>query len=202
MTASSNYFTAALGPNFQEGSQNEFVLDDTDGETVKAIVVFCYTGHINLTEENVGNFLAIASSVELGLLEKKCVQFYNDKLSVTNAIATSMIADKYSAAELRQRAFGLICDSFEMVPTTDIQQLDYRLLCELLKRNELKATEALVFERLVEWFQSNEAEHKPHMPALLKLIRLEHIPPQVGLFTLSLGNTILSRQNINFICRF
>lgn len=183
MTATSKYFSAALGPNFEEGRKNEFVLDDTDGETVKVIVDFCYTGHINLSEESAAKFLAIASSIELELLEKKCIRFYNDKLSVTNAVGSLMIADKYNAFDLRQRAFGLICESLEKVPTTDIQQLDYRLLRELLESDKIQATEALVFERLLQWFQNKESEREQYLPGLLKMIRLEYIPPQVRLFT-------------------
>lgn len=60
LTATSKYFSAALGPSFIEDGENEFVLNDADVETVMAIVDFCYTGHIDLSEENVAKFLAVA----------------------------------------------------------------------------------------------------------------------------------------------
>lgn len=174
-TAASKYFSVALGPNFQEGNHNEFVLDDTDGETVKAIVDFCYTGRIDLTDENVTKFLVIASSVEFDLLEEKCCRFYVDKLNVS----TLMVADKYCVADLHQRALDFICGSFERVPTADIQRLDYQLLHKILKCDKIDAREELVFKRLLEWLQNEESERGKHMPELLKLIRLEYIPLKV-----------------------
>lgn len=92
LAAASKYFSVSLGP--QEGRINEFVLDGTDGETVKAIVDYCYTGQVDLTEENVGKLLAIASSVELDCLQADCFQVYAAKLSVTNCVEAFMAADK------------------------------------------------------------------------------------------------------------
>lgn len=152
LTAASKYFLASLGPNFKEGSKTEFDLDDTDGETLKAIVEFCYTGCIELTGENVAKFLAFASSVELDLLEKKCWRFYDEKLTVTSSTDTLIFADKYSDVNLRQKAFDLICESFESVPAEDILRLDHQLLQEILKCDKVQATEECVLKRLLEWF--------------------------------------------------
>lgn len=179
LTAVSKYFRAALGPHFQEGDETESTLEDTDGQTVKAIVDFCYTGRIELTEGNVTKFQAIASSIEFDLLEEKCSQFYAAKLSVDNSVDTLIIADKYSDVGLRQRALDLICESFETVPMQDIQRLGHELMQELLKCDKIQAPEELVFKRLFEWFKKNEEERKKHMPEMLKLIRLEYVPSQV-----------------------
>lgn len=61
-------YTASLGLNFQKGAQSNFVLEDTDGETIRKIVKFCYTGEIDLNEDNVEKCFAVASSIELDLL--------------------------------------------------------------------------------------------------------------------------------------
>lgn len=164
LTAASKYFSAALGANFLEGSKSEFVLEDTDGETIRAIVDFCYTGRIVLTEESVDKFMAIASSVEVDLLEKQCCRYYADRLSVMNLVDTLMIADKYGNAELHQRALDFVCGAFEMVPTTEIQKLEYRLLFEILKCDKIQANEELVFNRLLEWFQREEGTRSMNIP--------------------------------------
>lgn len=179
LTASSKYFAAALGPNFREGNQSEFILDGIDGAMVKSIVDFCYSGRIDLSEGNVDQFLAIASSREFDLLEEKCWIFYAEKLSITNAVNTLMIADRYSNLISRQKAFDVVCESFETLPETDIQQLEHRLLLEILKCDEIQATEECVLQRVLKWFQIEMGEREQHMPELLKLIRLEYIPLQV-----------------------
>lgn len=199
MIAASKYFSASLGPNFQEGSKSEFTLDGTDGETVKAIVDFCYTGRVDLTEENVDDFMAIASSVEFDLLEEKCCRFYAEELNVMNSISTLMVADKYCIADLRQRALDFICGSFEKVPATDIQRLDFRLLHEVLKNDNIEATEELVFKRLMEWFQEEETEREKHMPELLQLVRLEQIPSEVPFFRHQTLKTIFRKHSLEQI---
>lgn len=179
LIAASKYFAASLGPNFQEANHNEFILDDTDGETVKMIVDFCYTGRINLTAENVGNMLAIASSVQLDFLEEKCRQFYDDHLNVNNSLATLLIADKYSYSALRKRALEFVCEAFETIPSTEIQNFHHSLVGELLKQSNINATEEVIFNRLLEWFNKSEIDRTEHMPDLLKLIRLKHFSPWV-----------------------
>lgn len=180
LTAASKYFNASLGPNFQEANREEFILEDTDGETVKKIVDFCYTGRISLTRENVGNILAIASSVQLDFLEDVCRQFFDDNLNLDNSLETLLIADKYSYLVLRERAFRFMCETFESIPSTEVQKFEHTLLEEVLKCNNVNATEEMIFTRLLEWMNKSENERTEHMPELLKLIRLQHFSPQVN----------------------
>lgn len=168
MNAASKYFADLLGPNFQEGKPKEFVLDDSDGPTIKTVVNFCYTGNIDLSEENAEKCLKIASDVEIDFLEKKCRQFYSKKLNVDNSVSILMIADKYRIGDLRQRAFNLVCEKFEIVSTTDIQKLNHSLLVELLKCNKILESGDLCAQRLLDWFQSDEVERGVYMPQLLK----------------------------------
>lgn len=179
LTAASNYFAASLGTNFREGSNSEFLMEDTDGTTLKSIIDFLYTGCINLTEENVGKFFAIASGVALDLLEDKCCRFYLDNLDATNAIATWVIADKFNNANLCQKAFGFVCESFEDVPAAEIQELEHRLLLQFLKSDKIRASEEFVLDRLLDWMKYKESDREQHMPELLRLIQLKRISPQV-----------------------
>lgn len=189
LITASKYFAALLGSNFEEANHKEFILDDTDGETIKMIVDFCYTGNVSLTPENVSDLLTIASSVQLDMLEEKCREFRADNLNAANAVDTLMMADKYSFAELRQRTLNWICESFESMPSGEIQKVDHRLLQELMRCDQIDASEEMIFNRLYEWFERSASMREKHMPDLLRLIRLENIPSQVhfaALFTVSL----------------
>lgn len=179
LATSSKYFNLLLGLNFEEGIQKKIILNDIDGETIKTIVHFCYTGRINITEENVAQLMAISSSIEFDLLEEKCCKFYAEKLNAKNSVDTLLIADEYNKFDLRLQTLNFICDALEMVPSMDVQRLNHRLLQEILQSDNIEATEELVFKRLFEWFEYNGAERKIYMPELLRLIRLENIPTQV-----------------------
>lgn len=179
LAVASKYFTVQLGPDFKDGGKSEFELEGFDGDTIKATVDYCYTGRINLTEDNVGTFLAIASRFQFDLLEAECCRFYEGNLSPTNCVDAFIVADKYSYANLRQQAVDLICRRFTIVPTEEIQRLGHRLLQEVLKSDKIQSTEELVVQRLMEWFHSSEVDRKPHMADLLNLIRLDLITSQV-----------------------
>lgn len=183
LAAASQYFSALFGSKFEEGKTKEFVLEGADGGTVKAIVDYCYTGQIDLTKENVGQILTIATNVGLDLLEAACRQFYDKKLCVTNCVDAFVAADKYGYADVRRKAFNLICHSFEKLSSAEIQKLDDRLLQEVLKCDEIKATEEFVFNQLVEWCQNKGNDCERYMPELLKLVRLEHLSHQVRFAT-------------------
>lgn len=181
LIASSKYFAALLGPNFAEGAEgntNRLELEVTC-QTLEAIVNFISTGCIELTVENIHEILEVANYLQIELLEENCWQYYDDKLSVDNAVNTLLAADRYSKIGLRQAALNIIYESFERVPTMDIQTLGHLLLEEILKHDKIQAPEELVFERLLEWYRNDKTVRTPRMSELLKLIRLEYIPPEV-----------------------
>lgn len=169
----------AASKYFQEANHGEFIMVGADAETLKIIVDFCYTGRVNLTEENVDRISAIADRVEFDLLKDKCCQFYADNLNVANSVGTLVVADKHSFLDLRQRALGIICKTFECIPSTELQKICHRLLQELLKCDNINATEVMVFKRLLEWFGLFERDREQFMPDMLELIRLQHMTSQV-----------------------
>lgn len=154
-------------------------MNDVDGETIKSAVEFCYTGIIELTEENVEKCLKIAASGEIDLLEAKCRQFYSTKLSVENSVDVLIIADQYRFMDLQQHAFDLICEKFDTVPAKDIQKLSHRLLLELLQNEKIQQFGDFCANRLLEWFQWDEDERAVFMPESLKLLRLEQLSVEV-----------------------
>lgn len=93
--------------------------------------------------------------------------------------ATWRIADKFNNADLRLKAFDVVCESFDDVPAVEIQELEYRLFLEILKSDKIQATEKFVFDRLLDWMKYEESDREKHMPELLELIQLQYIPPQV-----------------------
>lgn len=179
MNATSKYFAGLLGPNFQGEKPREFVLNDFDGGTIRAVVNFCYTGNIELTKENVGKCLSMAIRLEIDVLPEKCRQLLSAELSAANVVDILMIPDEYRIGRLRGRAFKLICERFEAVPLLDIQNMSHGLLQDILKCAEVQENADLCAQRLLEWFRCDENERSVHMPELLKLIRLERVSFEV-----------------------
>lgn len=206
MQAASKYFTDLLGPNVQESKPKEFNLKDADGSTIKIVVKFCYTGHIDLTQENAEKILRIASNVEIDLLEEKCRQFFFTELSVANAVNTLCVANEYRFGDLRDQAFLLVCENFGMLSTVDVYKLSHPLLKELLECDKVQETGDLCAKRLLEWFQNDEDERGVHMPELLKMIPLELVTVEVCFDNVSIEFTAIFSDVLIAspfsICRF
>lgn len=179
LNASSDYFTRTLGPSLHDGKPDEFYLDDTDGETVRQVANFCYTGTINLTEENAGKILKIASRYEIDLLEDKCREYYFAKLKVANAVRMMMMTNKYRFTDPRKRAISLIYNEFDAMAMMDCQKSGKRLFEELLECEKRHEFDDLTATRPLESSQSNEDKHSVNVPDLWKLTHFEHHTAEV-----------------------
>lgn len=164
-----------FGSGFEDSKRSEFTLKEVDGGTIKAIVDFCYFGSIELSEENVDEFIAAASFYQFELLEQKCCQFRSAILKASNAVQTLSIADKFNLSDLRQQAFGLVCEMFDTIPSTDVQQIDYRFLEQILSSDNVQASEETIFKGLMDWYAYSKVDREKFMENLLKCIRVKHV---------------------------
>lgn len=176
---SSQYFEALLGPNFREGAQNEIVLQDIDGPTLRKIIEYIYCEHIALDVGNVEAILAAASSMELVSLEEKCAEYLATTLTPWNWFHVLTLADLYNCRGLKAKAMQFVSVNFQFIAKADIMQLDANDWIDLLRSDDIEATEAQIFSYLVDWHNQNIKQRAKHMPELLKLIRLSCLPGSV-----------------------
>lgn len=179
MMSSSDYFRARLGPDFEDGKKDEFVISNTDGPTLKAIIGFCYSGKIQISVDNIMQIIDTASHTGLDRIERKCEQFWIENLQESNCLEIFEAADKYSLKDLRKTSFEFICENFEALDGSELQKVKVSIFSELLRNGQVKAREEFIFERLVEWAGYHETTRAKHIPDLFKSIRLEKISQPV-----------------------
>lgn len=178
LCAASEYFAKLLASNFADSKCTEFVVDVVGGDIVQAMVGFCYTGRIEISQGNVDELIETAAFYQIELLKQKCIQFQCDALIVSNAVQTLVAADKYSLSYIRAEAFELICESLESIPSADIQPINHRILHELLICDMLQSSEDNIFKQLMDWYEYEKASREKFMTPLLQCIRLDHINGQ------------------------
>lgn len=180
MAASSPYFKALLGPNYQEANQEEIVLNVLSGTTLNTIVNYCYSGTVRITNENVVEIMAAASSVDMERLEDKCAMFLSQQLDADCCINTYLIADQFNLIGLREKALLFVCKHFDKIPPADMMKLDVNTFNEILNSEKITAAEINIFDRFVQWVQHDESNRSKNVASIAKLIRLEHIPTGVS----------------------
>lgn len=178
MVSASDYFHALLGPNFEEGTENEVLIGDVNGQTLKSIIDFCYSGEIGIQADNVESILAAASKMAMIDIETMCEQYLHRRLSIENLVDAFMLADKYSLVELRRRSFDELCRDFESATDSQIQKLSAPQLTELLQSDNVAASEDDICRKVIGWIDHEESRSND-APDILKIIRLEHISVQV-----------------------
>lgn len=179
MAAASQYFEVLLGQKFKEGKKEDVTLEGIDGSTLKSIIDFCYTGLIDINEDNIDDIILAASSMELLLLEKKCSDFWAKRLRFENWVDIYIKADKYTLTELKAKIFHLICESFERVPADDLARVDQFFFRDVLKYEKIQVPEQILFSRLQQWIAHDPIERVKFVAEFIKYIRLEHLPGQV-----------------------
>lgn len=180
MMAINKYFSALLGPSFVEGSQEKVTLDEIDGETLEAIVKYCYTRRIEVNDANDDQIIAAASAMEFPDIGEIVGQYWSTKLNAGNCLEILTKADIYSLQTLKRKALIFCAMEFDHLPSHDKLKIDGRVLQELLKCEEIKITEEKIFVFVVTWVEQNEKYRAKFVQEILKLIRLKHITSRVG----------------------
>lgn len=180
MLASSPYFKALLGPNYKETRQNEVVLKELDGKTLETVIHFCYSGHVEITGDTIGDIMAAASSMELVHLEQRCSHFWNDKLNIANCVEILMIADKYMLKDLWNESLNYASEKFDKIPKADMCKLDEKNFDAILAKDKIGVAESYIFDCFVKWVSYDEKNRSKFVATLAKSIRLQHIPVEVN----------------------
>lgn len=181
MMSSSKYFQALLGPNFKEGQEDEVLIANIDGPTLKSIIDFCYTGELRITDENILQIIEAASAMEFVVIEEKCQQFWNDNLATSNCVEIFSLADRFSFLELRKKSLDMICEYFEELSTNAIQALPFSCFSELLKCDLIHTVwqEEFIFQRMALWVDFDEEHRSKYTSELFRSIRLQILSKQV-----------------------
>lgn len=155
-------------------------LDGIDGLTLKAIVDYCYDGHIDITAENADNILHAASSMEFPAIEEMVGRFWWSQLGIQNCIEILEKAEQYCLMDLWQKALQFFGANFHKLPLDELLNVGERILRKMLAFDEIAVTEEQIFDFVVTWVQRNEKERAEFVPAILKMIRLKHFTPKVS----------------------
>lgn len=88
LSASSAYFAAMFMGSLRESKEEEITLVDVLGEPLQLLIQYCYTGTIELREDNVEILLATACLLQLSPVVNACCNFLAKQLHPSNCLGT------------------------------------------------------------------------------------------------------------------
>lgn len=181
LSSNSDYFSAMFCTPLKESQENEVELKNVQGNILKQLVAFCYSGFINLTESNVQALIEAANEFQLSDIVQVGSEFLIDQLDVENSVVFFLFSDRYELTELKTRAINFICKNFVKVAAGDEfkQILPPEKLASILSMDNLKIdSEEELFSAIAGWISVDE-KRKAHLPEVIKHIRLTQLDQTV-----------------------
>ncbi|XP_032829812.1 kelch-like protein 25 isoform X2 [Petromyzon marinus] len=175
LAACSPYFAAMFSGGLRESRQAHVDLGDSvDPQVLEQLVGFAYTGRVELAEESAAQLLSAADMLQFGDVREACAAFLCRCISPDSCLSLLALADAHACARLRTLALQACLESFEQAcQDHQFPLLSADVIAELLSSDELEATEEThVMQALARWAQHDSDARRPHLPRLLRCVRL------------------------------
>ncbi|GBO45551.1 Kelch-like protein 3 [Araneus ventricosus] len=170
----SDYFRAFYRSNL---NKETVVIPYVDSKTLESILLYIYTGTIEVNENNLCN-LAIASNFLLmDDLLKSCRKFAIKHMRSANCLSFLSVAWKTDRLAIMENCYRYALVHFEDILKTSIGELEklpVEILKKLLVSDSLNViSEKSTWKAIVLWTEANRSARLPDVPALLTCLRLE-----------------------------
>lgn len=99
----------------RESTQEEIILHNVQGDALELLVNYCYSGTVELREDNVETLLATASLFQMSPVVSGCANFLARQLHYTNCLGFSLFAEQQACTTLLKLATSYTCENFMTV---------------------------------------------------------------------------------------
>lgn len=167
-----------------DNGRKSFRIEIRNLQALISLVRFCYSGFIDLNENNVLEILKGAILLQITDLVSICFQYVKNKLNPQNCMEFLNLAAKCNANRFRCLIkdfiighFGAVCgtNSFLSINAADLVEI-------LISDDLIIESEEMVFQAIVNWYKHDDKNRLVSMKPLLSLIRYSGISLEVSLF--------------------
>lgn len=104
LSSCSPYFSAMFTGEMKESENPSVTIHDIPSHIMEAILNYCYTATISITEDNVQELLPAACLLQLAWVRDVCCEFLKSQLCSSNCLGVRSFADAHSCPDLRDAA--------------------------------------------------------------------------------------------------
>lgn len=178
----SEYFRTMFKTEMRERGQQEIAIKKVDGDILRQLIEYCYSGQISISSTNVMEMTKAADMFQFDEVKENCTEFYSTMLHPSNCLGIQEFADLHNMAKFKEAAHKFILRHFEEVSKcNEFLFLDVDNLSGLLAEDDLNVLdEEGVFDTLIGWVKHDLDGRKPLLKDLLKCVRFTHIKDSVS----------------------
>ena len=169
LCAASPFFFSALNIDMKENKEGVIRLKETPRNVMEEILVYLYTGYIEVTKENAYQLFAQADYFLIESLRALSSKIIFQTVDISNCIMAYYFAIKYQWEDLENEARHLILANFvEVAGTEDFLNLSSKEIEEWISSDKIAIKEEEeVFQVIVKWMEKRNRED----PDFLQLLR-------------------------------
>lgn len=175
LSSISDYFYAMFTNNLAESFKSEIEINEIDGNALKTLVEYIYTGNIDLNDSNVFSILNAANFLQLDNVVKYGCDFLSNNLNISNCVSIYRFSEQQSLYQMRNVAYRFLIDNFEKLAGNNelLNELNENELGELFDDEYLNiSNEEFVYECLFRWIEMNKDVRLDCLPNLLAKVKL------------------------------
>ncbi|XP_049820969.1 kelch-like protein 5 [Aethina tumida] len=179
LSAASEYFSTMFTGSLRDPEQTEVTLGDVNGDVLQAVVNYCYTGTIEIREDNVETLLSTACLMLLHEVVEACSRFLAHQLHPSNCLGIAVFAEYQNCSSLLMEANSYTSQHFmQVIRNQEFLQLTVEQMTTLLNNDVLNVpSEEHIFHALMNWVNHDPVERKQYVGQLLELVKLPLLSP-------------------------
>lgn len=165
---------------------NRHTVNNVAGSTLKSIIDYCYSGHIEITVNNINAVVEAASHLQIEPLRLQCIQFWKANLTTENCVQLMLrTVNNGLCGELWQTSLEFMGARFDRIPVEQMVEMDVLSFRMLLVQKQITAPETYIFQIMAKWIQHDATERAQFVGTLLNYIQPKYLPTKVSESTLS-----------------
>lgn len=173
LAASSPYFQAMFSCDLKEGKEARIVFNDVSPWTMKRVIEYAYTGHLEITVDNAQDMLAAGSMFQYPDIVEACCRFLTNHLHPSNCLGIEEFAHLHCCDELEGDSHKFVLDNFStVVEFEEFVELPMARLNSYLSSDLIDVrSEETVYEAALRWVKHDLDNRKKQACQLMDRIR-------------------------------
>ena len=158
----SKFFESVFLSPMKERHQNEIEIQKFDGQAVRALIDFMYSGKIKINETNVVNLLPVADCFQMKNVKQFCFEFLEDNLSISNCFKLINLSIQENCPFLLESTYKFISRNFDQITQTGtFKHLSKSCLVSLISDLDSSVVkQSSVYNAILSWTQEDESRKK------------------------------------------
>ena len=176
----SPYFEAMFSGDLRESKEARIPFNEILPQTLKEVIDYSYTGHIEITVDNAQDLLAAATLFQYPDIVNACCKFLSGHIHPSNCLGIEEFAQLHSCPELEAMANHVALENFSLVVDTDefLELPLGRLLTYLTSDLIDVRSEETVYGAVMQWIEHIARSRQGYKCSLMEHIRLATLPLQ------------------------